>query len=413
MKFYELKNKKILILGKGLEGQATYQVLKKFFPNQTIKIIDQKDDPHYLEKVSEFDVVIKSPGIPNHLLTTKYTTPTNLFFSNIKNKIIGVTGSKGKSTTATLIFQILKCSGYQTELIGNIGKPAIEVFLNKIKPETIYVIELSSYQLSDIRFSPWISVITALFKEHLDYHLTLKNYYQSKKNILRFANSKNYFIYNPHYRLLKQWASEFAGKAIPSIKKIPFKINNPKIIGRHIYENIKLAYVVAKILKITDEKIKEAIERFIPLPHRLEYIGTFKNISFYDDAIATTPQATIAAIKALKNIGCLILGGLDRGYNFWPLIKLVNKKMIPVLIFFPESGKKMKEYLYQIKNKNYSPKILETKKMGDAVKFAYQYTPQNTICLLSTASPSYSLWRNFEEKGNLFKKFVLFYAGQK
>lgn len=413
MKFYELKNKKILILGKGLEGQATYQVLKKFFPNQTIKIIDQKDDPHYLEKVSEFDVVIKSPGIPNHLLTTKYTTPTNLFFSNIKNKIIGVTGSKGKSTTATLIFQILKCSGYQTELIGNIGKPAIEVFLNKIKPETIYVIELSSYQLSDIRFSPWISVITALFKEHLDYHLTLKNYYQSKKNILRFANSKNYFIYNPHYRLLKQWASEFAGKAIPSIKKIPFKINNPKIIGRHIYENIKLAYVVAKILKITDEKIKEATERFIPLPHRLEYIGTFKNISFYDDAIATTPQATIAAIKALKNIGCLILGGLDRGYNFWPLIKLVNKKMIPVLIFFPESGKKMKEYLYQIKNKNYSPKILETKKMGDAVKFAYQYTPQNTICLLSTASPSYSLWRNFEEKGNLFKKFVLFYAGQK
>lgn len=413
MKFNELKNKKIVILGKGLEGQATYKVLKNFYPNQTIKIIDQKDDPDYLEKIYGFDVVIKSPGIPNHLLNTKYTTPTNLFFSNVKNKVIGITGSKGKSTTATLIFQILKHSGYQTELIGNIGKPAIEVFLNKIKPETIYVIELSSYQLSDIQFSPWIAVITALFKEHLDYHRTLKNYYQSKKNIIRFAHSKNYFIYNPRYRLLKQWANEFTGKAIPSIKKLPFKINNPKIIGGHIYENIKLAYVVAKIFKITDNKIKEAIEKFTPLPHRLEYLGTFKNISFYDDAIATTPQATIAAIKALKNIGCLILGGLDRGYNFWPLIKLVNKKMIPVLIFFPESGKKMKDYLYQIKDKNYSPKIFETKKMDEAVKFAYQYTPQNTICLLSTASPSYSLWRNFEEKGNLFKKFVLFYAGTK
>ncbi len=413
MKFDQLKNKKILILGKGLEGQATYWVLKKIFPNQSIKITDQKEDSQYLKKIKDFDVVIKSPGIPGHLLKTRYTTPTNIFFSNIKNKTIGITGSKGKSTTASLIFQILKNSGYHTELIGNIGKPAIEVFLNNITPETIYVIELSSYQLADIQFSPWVSVITALFKEHIDYHLTLKNYYQSKKNILRFASPNNYFIYHPRYRVLRQWANEFIGKAIPSVKKIPFKINNPKIIGQHNLENIKLAYTVAKIFKIPDQKIKETVERFTPLPHRLEHLGTFKNISFYDDAIATTPQATIAAIKALKNIGCLMLGGLDRGYNFSPLIKLINKKNIPVLIFFPNSGKKMKEYLYQIKDKDYSPKILETIKMDEAVRFAYQYTPEKTICLLSTASPSYSLWKNFEEKGNLFKKFVYLYARQK
>ncbi len=413
MKFNQLKNKKILILGKGLEGQATYQILKKFFPDQTIEIIDQKDDPRYLERVNNFDVVIKSPGIPGYLLKTNYTTPTNIFFSNIKNKTIGVTGSKGKSTTASLIFQILKHGGYQTELIGNIGKPSIEVFLNKINPETIYVVELSSYQLSDIQFSPWISVITALFKEHLDYHLTLKNYYQSKKNIIRFATKKNYFIYHPRYRLLKQWAKEFIGIAIPSIKKLPFKINNPKIIGQHNLENIKLAYAVARIFKIPDQKIKKAIDEFTPLPHRLEYLGTFKNISFYNDAIATTPQATIGAIKALKNIGCLILGGLNRGYNFLPLMKLVNKQRIPVLIFFPNSGKKMKEYLYQVMDKDYSPRILETIKMDEAVKFAYQHTPPKTICLLSTASPSYSLWKNFEEKGNLFKKFVFLYAHQK
>lgn len=408
-----LKNKKILILGKGLEGKATFKVLKKFFPKNVIKIVDPKVEKNIDEKINLYDIVIKSPGIPPYLLKTQYTTPTNLFFANNKNLVIGITGSKGKSTTASLIYHILKQAGKKTELLGNIGKPAIEIYLKKIDPKTIFVVELSSYQLNDIKFSPHISIITALFPEHLDYHQSIKNYYQAKKNIINYSQKTDYFIYLSKYRLLKQWAKEFKGKAINANSPLPFSINNQKLIGNHNLDNIKLAYQVAKIVKIKDELIKKSIETFIPLPHRLEYIGRYNQIDFYDDAISTTPQSTIVAIKALGKIGSILLGGLNRGYNFKPLVRLIIEKKIPLIVLFPQSGKIIFELIQKMKPNQYQPKILSTSSMEEAVSYIFKNSSKNTICLLSTASPSYSLWKNYQEKGNLFQKFVKKYGQKK
>ena len=412
MRFDELKNKKIIILGKGLEGITTYRVLKKIFPKNVIEIIEPKKEPDLEKKLNSFSVIIKSPGIPPYQIKKKYTTPTNIFFSNIKNLTIGVTGSKGKSTTATLIYQILKQAGKKVALLGNIGKPAIEVFLKKINPKTIFVLELSSYQLNDIHVSPHIAVITTLFPEHLDYHQTLENYYQAKKNLIRYSQKDSYFVYLSKYRLLNKWAQHFKGKSIDASSTLPFKINNPKIIGQHNIDNIKLVYQVAKIFKIDDKTIKKTIDNFNPLPYRLQFIGKFKDIEFYNDALSTTPESTIAAIKSLGKIGAIFLGGLDRGYNFNPLVSLIIKKRIPVVVLFPSSGERIYQLLIKKINKSYHPKILQTNSMAKAVKFTYKQTPKNTVCLLSTASPSYSLWKNYQEKGDLFQKFAKKYGSQ-
>jgi UDP-N-acetylmuramoylalanine--D-glutamate ligase len=406
MKFNQLKNKKILILGAGLEGKATEKVLRKLFAHQTIDLTDKKIDKNYLKKIDQYDIIIKSPGIPPHLIDRSYTTPTNLFFANVKNKIIGITGTKGKSTTASLIYHILQKANIKSRLLGNIGKPAIEIFLDKVDLNEIFVVELSSYQLVDINYSPWISVITSLFPDHLDYHQTLENYYLAKKRIILSCNKNSYFIFHPKYKIINQWIKEFEGIVEKPPNKLPFTVNNQRLIGQHNIDNIKLAYTVGKILKIDDATINEAINSFSPLPHRLEFVGRFKQIDFYDDAISTTPQSTLAAIEALKNIGSLFLGGLDRGYDFEPLVDKIIEKKIPVLIFFPDSGEEICQILMRKKPKDYRPKTFKTSSMNEAVKFAYRYTPKNTIALLSTASPSYSLWKNFEEKGNLFKKFV-------
>lgn len=413
MKFEQLKNKKILILGAGKEGRATAKVLERLFPQQKIVITDEKWEKNYLEKVEEFEVIIKSPGIPPHLIKKPYTTPTNLFFANVTNKIIGVTGSKGKSTTASLINHILKKAGIKTRLLGNIGYPAIEVFLKKIDPKEIFVVELSSYQLVDINFSPWVSVITSIFPEHLDYHQNLENYYLAKRRIIAYADKNSYLIYHPKYEIVSHWAKEFKGKILLPPKKLPFSFDNPLLIGEHNLDNIKLAYQVAKILKINDKKIKEALNTFKTLPHRLEFIGEFKQIKFYDDAISTTPQSTLAALGALKDIGALFLGGLDRGYDFQPLVEKIIALKIPVLVLFPTSGEKIYQLLIKKKPQSYQPKILKTTSMEEAVSFVYQNIPKNTVALLSTASPSYSLWKNFEEKGDQFKKYVLKYGKKK
>ena len=165
MKLNELKKyKRILILGYGQEGQATERFFKKYHPTVLIGITDKKINANYLDEQNKYDLIIRSPGVPKHLITKPYTTATNIFLANINNIVIGVTGSKGKSTTASLIYSILKKAGKIVHLIGNIGKPMLDVMLNEIGPNDIFVCELSSYQLDDIKYSPHISVITNLFQ---------------------------------------------------------------------------------------------------------------------------------------------------------------------------------------------------------------------------------------------------------
>jgi len=405
MKIEELKNyKKILILGYGKEGQATERFLRKFVPLTELGIADKKDSANYLDEQEKYDLIIRSPGIPKKLITRPYTTASNIFLANIDNVVIGVTGTKGKSTTVSLIYSILKEAGKKAFLIGNIGKPMIDEMFKPIGKEDIFVCEFSSYQLDDIKYSPHISVVLDLFPEHMNYHGDVQNYYNAKKNIIAQVAADDYFIYNPKFTDLKSWADNSHCKNIPFEQNILIRDEDIPLIGNHNKENIKAAITVAHLLDIDNNTIVKAIKEFKPLPHRLELIGKFKEIIFYDDAISTTPQSTILAIESLKNVGTIFLGGTDRGYDFNKMVEVIIEYKIPNIVLFPESGdviskiikSKKAEYLH----------IFNTKSMEEAVKFAYEHTPKNKICLLSNASPSYSLWKNFEEKGDLFRSFV-------
>lgn len=403
MKLDQLKKyKKILILGYGKEGQATERFLKKYYPNALIGIADIKNNPNYLDEQKNYDLIIRSPGIPKNLITKPYTTATNIFLANIDNVVIGVTGSKGKSTTVSLIYSILKQAGKKVHLIGNIGKPMLDEMLKETGKDDIFVCEFSSYQLDDIKYSPHIAVILDLFPEHMNYHGDVENYYNAKKNIISRSTADDYFIYNPKFKELQSWAKNLICKTLPFEQNIVIVDGDIPLIGKHNRENIKASITVAHLLNINNETIVEAVKKFKPLPHRLQMIGKFTEIIFYDDAISTTPESTILAIESLKQIGTIFLGGTDRGYDFNKLVEVVIDYKIPNIVLFPDSGEKIFGLFQKVTGINF----LKTESMEEAVKFAYKYTQKNKICLLSNASPSYSLWKNFEEKGDLFQFFV-------
>ncbi|MFA6353921.1 MAG: Mur ligase family protein [Candidatus Paceibacterota bacterium] len=385
VKFKFLGIENVCIIGYGKEGEITESYIKKNYPKLKIKILDQGIDNNYLEKQSNYDLAIKTPGISRSKIEIPYTTATNIFFSENKNLTIGITGSKGKSTTASLIYEILKKAGKKVRLLGNIGNPMLGALLESPKIDGIFVIELSSYMLEDIEYSPNVAVLLNLFPEHMNYHGGVENYYKAKNNIFKFQKP-NDISFCP-----------------PFITKVPLKNFEIPLLGTHNLENIKAAVKVAKLFKISDKIIREAIINFKSLPHRLEYVGEFKKIKFYDDAISTTPESTIAALKALPQTATIMLGGEDRGYDFSVLEKVLRKSNVKNLVLFPDTGKRI------LKSKK-GFKILETNSMEKAVDFAFKNTPEGTICLLSNASPSYSLWKNFEEKGDLFKKFVIKYG---
>ena len=258
MKLDKLKNKKILILGFGREGKDNFLFLRKLFPRKVLGIADQKTKlsltdrrtklslgENYLKGIKDYDVIIKSPGIPFKILPKsalkKITTQTEIFFDNCPGIIVGITGTKGKSTTASLIYKILKKGGIKVHLVGNIGKPVLSLLFNA-KPNDIYVYELSSFQLTGLKKSPQIAVFLNIYPEHLDYYRNFKEYVKAKANITRYQTKKDYLIYNSQDKLVRQIAKK--SKA----KKIPIK-------GKYYSLDREAARAVGKIFKIPPKVI--------------------------------------------------------------------------------------------------------------------------------------------------------------
>ncbi len=393
--------KKVLILGYGKEGMMTEKYLRKYFPEIKIDIADQETDKNYLKKQKGCDLAVKTPGIKKELIEIPYITATNLFFSQVKNATVGVTGSKGKSTTTSLIYSILKVAGKKVRLVGNIGSPMLEVLLKPIDDDEIFVVELSSYQLDDLRYSPQIAVVTNLFPEHMDFHGSTEKYYAAKKNIVNFQNVDDFFVFNGKNKELKKWSG---GVRADDFSRIILGDVKVPLLGAHNAENVKAAIAVANILGISSGAIKKGIETFKGLSHRLELVGEFKGIKFYDDAISTTPESTIAAIDALPDTDTIFLGGLNRGYDFTQLAIRIGRSKISNIVFFPDSGREIEKALHQKSHKKYL--TMHARDMSAAVEFAFANTKSGKICLLSTASPSYSIWKNFEEKGDKFQEAV-------
>ncbi len=398
-KFRFLGMKSALILGYGQEGRVTERYLKQHHADLKLGIADQKDGHNYLAAQENVDMAVRTPGVAKDKVKIQYTTATNIFFSQVKQVTIGVTGTKGKSTTVALINAMIKAGGKRGHLLGNIGRPMLEALLRPLDTNDIFIIELSSYQLDDIEASPHMAVVLNLWPDHMNYHGGVEEYYRAKKNIINWQRSSDVFVYNPNDKRLLEWASEAQAKAVPFTPAIPLPDGDIPLIGHHNRENVRAAVTVARLLNIADAAIAEAIANFKPLPHRLERVGMVAGITFYDDAVSTTPESTIQAVLALKNIGTIFLGGEDRGYDFSKLEEVVRAHHIRNVALFPDSGARMFRSRHGFN-------ILETSDMAEAVKFAFNHTPPGSICLLSTASPSYSLWKNFEEQGQQFQVAV-------
>jgi len=440
MRLEKLKNKRILILGFGREGKDTFEFLSKFFSENTFGIADK--DPNckikneksklkkikwhlgenYLKALKDYDVIIKSPGIPIHLPEVerafkegKITSQTEIFLENYKGKIVGITGTKGKSTTASLIYKVLKEGGLKVRLAGNIGKPVLNYLISS-KEDEIFVYELSSHQLYNLKISPHVAVFLNIYPEHLDYYKDFKEYLMAKANITLWQTENDFLVYNSKDENIRKIAEKSKAKKIPirdysnileniGIKKIPF-------YGDFYGLNIACAIEVGKIFGVKKDKIKKAIEKFKPLPHRLEYVGRFNGIEFFNDSLSTIPQTTIAALDSLgERVQTLILGGFDRGLDFKELAREILKRKIKNLILFPTTGERIwREILNSVKDDSQLPRAILVQNMKDAVKIAFEITEKGKICLLSPASPSFGIFRDYKERGNLFKRYVKYYG---
>ncbi|MDD3120608.1 MAG: UDP-N-acetylmuramoyl-L-alanine--D-glutamate ligase [Candidatus Gracilibacteria bacterium] len=454
MKIEDLKGKKIAILGFGKEGKSTLDFLLKNGVNtKDITVLDHYSEgtsnpslvplnrggrhpdligmaggatatgitfisgENYLDNLGQFDVIIKSPGISPYNpkispYKEKLTSQIQIFFDNYNGKVINITGTKGKSTISTLAYETLKKAGYKVKLLGNIGIPVLgEINFNKNEYDFI-VFETSSYMLEGLKKKNYISILSNIYEDHLDRHNGFENYKNAKLNIL--SGSEHSIVLDYTFKKYIPKGSEagikifgkngdyyFKDGNFYSNGKIVFDENGIRLLGEHNRINVCAILGICDIIGINPKILKEVLIEFNPLPHRLEFVGNFKGIDFYDDAISTTPESTIEAIKIFnKNIGTIFLGGLDRGYSFENLVKLIIESEIKNFVLFPDTGAKIKKLLPD------SVRILETKNMKEAVEFAYKNTPAGKVCLLSCASPSYSIWKNFEEKGNEFKKWV-------
>jgi len=417
MKLNEFKDKKIIVLGLGREGRDNFLFLRKLFPQKVIGIADRKTEldfknkkakfhlgKNYLKALKDYDVVIKSPGIPFKNIPRsglrKLVTQTDIFFDNCKGSIVGVTGTKGKSTTCSMIYDVLKAGKIKAHLVGNIGRPVLNL-LSSAGPKDVYVYELSSHQLYNLKKPayrqadrPHIAVFLNIFKEHLDYYRNFKEYARAKANIILYQKENDYLVYNLTDKLVRGFSQKSKAKKI-------------KIQGDYYELDKNAARAVGKIFKIPAKTIEKAIKKFKYLPHRLESVGKFRGITFYNDALATIPEATMAAIDALGNrVETIMLGGFERNIDFKNLAKKVLQSKIKTVILFPTTGIRIWKDILKLSRSRGLPKNFFVSNMKDAVETAYQQTNPGKICLLSTASSSFSIFRDYKEKGDLFKKYV-------
>lgn len=437
----KLRDKNIAILGFGREGKSTYNFIRKYLNEQKLTILDKDkiilDDPYtkiitgnnYLESLEDYDLIIKSPGISlknidYHHIEDKLTSELELILEVFSKNIIGITGTKGKSTTSSLMYQVLKDQGYDTYLLGNIGNPIFDEIEN-FTPNTILVIEMSSHQLEFVHKSPHIAAILNLYQDHLDHAGSLEHYHNNKMNIFKYQKVGDYSLYFDDDSYLTAKMTNFSS---PSIKynirfdtekksstavwiknkkiylgdKLLYEDKERNLLGDHNLKNIMFIVTIAEILNLDLEKTAETISNFKGLKYRMEYIGKYAEISYYNDTIATIPAATINAIKTIGNVNTLIFGGMDRKIDYQDFIKFLKESIIENLICMPSTGTTIGKVLEKETSKN----IFYVTTLEEAHDIAKKVTKKEMSCLLSPAASSYEYFKNFEEKGKKFEEIV-------
>jgi UDP-N-acetylmuramoylalanine--D-glutamate ligase len=431
------KTAKIALLGLGLDNLALLQLLDENRAPVDVTICDFREKTKlpkikiknlkinyrlgaaFNQNLDDFSLLFRAPGWPIScpgiqaaLKTgkTKISSPLNLFFELTPTKnIIGVTGTKGKGTTATLIYQILlaanKNSGRQVFLGGNIGIAPLS-FLKNVCANDYVILELSSFQLEDLKCSPKISVITNLFQEHLapadpnnpNFHSSLKKYWQAKLNIAQHAENK-YLVINESLR------GQIKSAKLPG-KLIYFsKSSLPSgLVGDYNRQNIAAAIEVTKILKIKAEMAKKVIANFKNLEHRLEFVASIAGIKYFDNSFSTTPESTALDLESFETPLVQIAGGADKGADFKVLAKTIKLKTDFLILLPGQGSQRIKKELIKINFPD--DKLALAEDMAEAVRLAKQKSVKGGVVLLSTACASFGIFKNYKERGDLFKKYV-------
>ena len=339
----------------------------------------------YLDEVKNHELVIKSPGIPflgnvTWGKGTEITCQTDLFLKFTDCTTVGVTGTKGKTTTSTLIYKILDKAGFDVCITGNIGEPVFEeIYRGR---GTIAVIEMSSHQLEFTKVSPRVSVITNIYQEHLDHYKDgFSGYVNAKLNIVRHQKPNDYFIYNADQGLSDYIDLDKIPSSKTGVKEGEYRNlaeSNPHLQGLHNSMDVSLAAAAAKCFDVNDEDIISAINEYSGIPYRMENIGEYDGVKYINDSIATIPQATEALIDAVKNIGTIIIGGLDRGIDYSHFIDVLMKSDIENIVCMPDTGYSIAE---KLKKQGCKSNLIKAENMDEAVKYAVTHTPKGSACV--------------------------------
>ena len=419
--FRRLRGKSILIAGFGREGKSTLNFLSKYLTHAVIGVADKNESAlqgldnkrynlysgdNYLDAASDYDIVIKTPGISVKDINidhSKISSQTDLFLEAFHSQTIGVTGTKGKSTTSTLIYHLLKESGKDVILAGNIGIPIFDCISN-INRRTIVVYELSAHQLQFINRSPHVGVLLNVFEEHLDHFGTFDKYKDAKINIMRYMHDNDIAILNNKLSFTAElMQTRYVTFESYNFDDYDLDWNEMPLQGEHNKLNIKAALCACYSFGVTISELLPHLKTFKPLEHRQEYVGTFNGVKFYNDSISTIPQATVAALQTIKNVNFLLLGGFDRGIDYQPLIEFLKENPLQYVLLTGDAGNTIKGLL---QTAGYKGNMYEYGDMQSAFDMIKKYSKEDDVCLLSPAAASYDRYKNFEERGKVFKELA-------
>lgn len=441
-----LEGKKVLVIGLGKTGKALCNFLierralvKVSEKNSSEKLGNDLDfwatkgitvetGSHNLSSFLDADLIIPSPGVPMLPEMVKARTEGVPIISEaelasrfLKGKIVGITGSNGKSTTATLTHNILKEGHLESFLAGNIGTPLIS-FVNKSADNHIYVTELSSFQLEHIEnFSASVSVFLNLTPDHLDWHNNYKNYFEAKKKLIIAQKKTGITILNRDDAAVWALAEEAPTRVFAfsrnkeiqdgcsiqknwivlrdEIEEKIMKVSDISLLGAHNLENVMASAIVGHLFSVPVSLIRESIKSFKGLEHRLEKVSNIRGVEFYNDSKATNVEAAITSIGSFNQPIILILGGRDKGGDFTKLRTPVQERVKKILLI-GEAKEKIKRDL-----DSFIP-MSDVKTLEEAVKEGFSSANPGEIVLLAPACTSFDMFSNFEERGKIFKKEV-------
>lgn len=467
-----IQNKSVLILGFGREGQSTLRLLKEADTAKKIAIADLKEltkdsevflkeefagmdlsklafhcGADYQESIDAYDIVMKSPGIVLNKEFTEYQaeilSQMQLVFEYYRDRIIGITGTKGKSTTTTLLYHILEQAQIPAVLAGNIGIPVFDI-LPQLTDDSLLVLELSCHQLEYMSVSPKKGILLNIYEEHLDHYGTIEKYVASKEKI--YVNQKPGDILYVHPSVMpregthegscvmvkavggtgaasKKQAEQdkAASKQQKCLGRVILKgteifygdrhfvipTGEISLLGSHNYLDIAFVYGVCCDLGVRDEQFRDGLSSYVPLPHRLQYVGTIAGVSYYDDSISTIDETTIQALNTIQNTDTVLIGGMERDISYVNLEKYLATSTVSHIILMEATGKRIyREIINNMPDFPQKERLHVVEHLEDAVALAKKVTAKGRSCVLSPAAASYGIFQNFEKRGERFVKLL-------